>query len=345
MNSAAFINSRPAILLNGELNAAMQQALNSMVVNLPLSGCAHAELVLNNFAVASEGPEFLFASLRLGAELTLQLGPEQTRLFSGEITALEERYGEGAPQLIVLLQDKLHRLARRRNSRVFEDQSPDDIVSRIAGDAGLDSDIQISQLSADFHQLNESDLAFLSRLLGNFGMALRLESNVLRARPETADPEPIALNAQDSVLSVRLIADLNHQYASTRVLGFNAGSDEPVTAQGDALSPPPQGTTAAETLGELGWPAEELVAQPFPRTSGEAEAFAQAHFARGAGRFISGELRCQAEPALRSGREIDLSGVSERMAGKYRVVHCAHRFDAVAGFETHLKVNRGGWNP
>lgn len=345
MNAIAFINSRPAILVNGEADTAMQQALNSMVVNLPLSGCGYAELVLNNFAVASDGPAFLFSALQLGAELSLRMGPDQVPLFSGEVTALEERYGEGAPQLVVLLQDKLHRLARRRNSRVFEDQSPDDIVSNIAADAGLDSDIQVSSLVADFHQLNESDLAFLSRLLGNFGVALRLEGDVLRARAEAADPEPVALSAQDSVLSARLIADLNHQYGATKVLGFSAANDEAVDERSDALSPAPQGSTAADTLGELGWPADELVAQPFPRSRAEAEAFARAHFARGAGRFISGELRCQAEPELRSGREIELSGVSARLTGRYRVVHCAHRFDAVAGFETHLKVNRGGWNP
>jgi hypothetical protein len=76
---------------------------------------------------------------------------------------------------------------------------------------------------------------------------------------------------------------------------------------------------------------------------GFADGFAKGHFNRLAKRFISGDIRCQGEPSLRSGREIELSGVSERMAGSYRVVHCVHRFDNASGYETHLKVNRAGW--
>lgn len=345
--NVAFASSRPAVRLAGEARADMQEALTAMVVTLPLNGMAHAELHLGNFGTRADGSGvgFLFDAVKLGDEIELAAGADgATTVFTGEITALEERYGDGAPKLVLLLQDKLHRLARERRSRVFDDQSIDDVVQSVASDAGLQADVSASSVTATYHQLNESDLAFLLRLLRPLDIALRLDGNSLRAKPEEPDAAPVQVDPQDNALRVRLIADLNHQAETTRVLGFNAANDQAANGSASALPSPPPGTTAAQLLGELGWAGEEVVAQPFARSQGEADAFAKGHFKRQAKRFISGEVRIIGEPGLKSGREIELTGVSERLRGTYQVVHCVHRFDNTTGYETQLKVHRPDWN-
>lgn len=343
MTAMALINVRPSIRIDGEEDADLRQALTSFVVNLPLNGMAHGEITANNWVAAGESGDvdYGFQSVGFGKTLEIVLGDNDPQvIFSGEITAVEERYGSGSPQLIMLVQDPLHRLARSRNNRAFEDQSPDDIVNTIAGELGLTPDVNVSTVSGTYYQMNESDLAFLTRLVGAYGVALRIDGDQLRARPEEADSEPVTLSAQDSALKVRLIADLNHQPTQITAKGFNAATDEAVSQDSDALINPPAGITAKEVVEQLSWAGENIVPQPFPRSQGEAEAFAKAHFARQAQRFISGDVHCMGEPALKSGREIELSGVSPRLSGKYRIVHCAHCFDNVTGFETHLKVQR-----
>ncbi|MDY6919736.1 MAG: phage late control D family protein [Pseudomonadota bacterium] len=344
----AFINARPSFVIGGEERADLQEAITGMVINLPLTGCAHGELTLTNWGTpeGQQTPDFLFADIGLGSEVEIRMGdPQPATLFRGEVTAIEEQYGDGAPTLALLLQDRLHHLARARQNRSYEDQSPDDIVQAIASEAGLQADVQVSSITDTWHQLNESDLAFLLRLLGRFDIALRLEGNTLRARPEQPDPQPLALDAQDSALQVRLMVDLNHQPLSSTSQGYNLGTDAAVEHRSEALSPAPAGTGAADTLAQLGWPGEEVVPHPFPRSQGEADAYAGAHFHRQAKRFVQGELVCQGEPGLKSGREIELSGVSPRLRGTYQVVHCSHRFDNQSGFETHLKVNKADWSP
>ncbi len=343
MSEEAFVSGRPIIRVDGEEDSDMTQALTAFVVNSPLNGMAHAELTLSNWVQTGESgdPGYGFQDTGFGKVVEIMLGEEQpVTIFSGAITALEERYGEGAPQLIVLLQDALHLLARKRNNRVFEEQSPDDIVHAIAAEFGLSADVNVSTVIATHHQVNESDLAFLLRILGGYDMALRIDDGTLRARPEQADPEPLELSAQDSALQVRLIADVNHQAKTIQVKGFNPDNNESVSEQADGLEQPPAGITAADVLDELSWPGEDIVPQPFPRSQGEAEAFAKAHFHRQAKRFISGDIRCIGEPAMKSGREISLQGVSPRFRGTYQVVHCVHRFDTATGYETHLKINR-----
>jgi phage protein D len=326
----------------------MEQALTALVVSLPLHGSAHGELHLTNWGTpeGQTAPDIVLNDIALGQELEVLMGEEQpVCLFKGDITALEERYGEGAPTLVLLVQDRLHRLARTRHSRSFEDQSPDDLVRQIAAGAGLQADVSLSPLTATWHQLNESDLAFLLRIAGRFDLGLRLAGDTLRARPEAPDPAPVALSAQDSALKIRLLADLNHQSGATTVNGYNLADATATAFTCDSLSPAPPGTDARASLAELGWAGPDTVPQPFARSSAEAEAYARAHWRRQAKRFIGGDIVCQGEPGLSAGRDIALSGVSPRLRGIYQIVHCVHRFDNASGFETHLQVQRGGWHP
>lgn len=346
MTDEALVSTRPKLRVAGTENTDLGQALTAMVVNLPLSGVAHAEFTVNNWIASGEEAEmdYGFANIPLGETIEVVVQDDHI-IFKGEITALEERYGEGAPQLVLLAQDKLHRLARKRQSRVFEEQSLNDVASAIASGAGLTADANLSTTVATWHQLNESDLAFLLRVSGNLDIAVRLQNDQLRAKPEERDPNPVELSARDSALKVRLIADLNHQPLRVKVKGYNLDTDEDVAQESDSLRGQADATTAADTLTELGWDGEEIVPQPFPRSSGEGGDLARAHFNRAAKRFVSGDIRAQGEAALFSGREIELTGVSPRFIGRYQVVNCIHRFDVSNGFETHLKVNRPDWQP
>lgn len=347
MTDPAFNSSRPSFQVGGVTQDDIPDSLTGLVVNIPLNGVAHAEMTLTNWGIidGETTPGFLFTDLSLGDQVDILFGESDSiQVFSGEITALEECYGEGAPHLVVLLQDKLHRLARARRSRSFESVTPDDVVGQIAGDAGLQSDAAVSDVNTDFHQMNESDLAFLFRVLGRFDISLRLEGETLRARVEEPDSEPVVLSAQDSALNVRLIADLNHQFSASEALGYNLSEDESAEGTAENISPAPDGTTAADIVNELGWPGEELVGHPFARSTGEAQGYSAANFTRCAKRFVSGDIACQGEPTLRSGREIELDGVSDRLSGVYKIVHCVHRFDSEQGYQTLLKVNRPDWS-
>ena len=114
MNDTAFISTRPVFEVDGQERVDLGESLTAMVINLPLNGSAHAEVHLTNWGQSEDAdePDFLFEDIGLGRviEILMSHGQGSHSLFKGETTGVEERYGEGAPGLVLLLQDKLHHL-------------------------------------------------------------------------------------------------------------------------------------------------------------------------------------------------------------------------------------------
>src|SRR5215472_10092984 len=209
-DSAPYVSSRPAIRLNGTANDDMIAALLDIAVRAPEAGMASAELRLVNWGSQASGPtNFLFDKVALGDKIEIAFGlAQQKTVFKGEVTGLEERYGDGVPQLVLLAEDALHRLARARHSRVFAQQSPNAIVSTLAGDAGLQADAKLSDTPGDYNQLNESDLHFLLRLAARYAAWPRVVDTTLTCRKREKPPAPVTLDAGDTLKRLRVVADL-----------------------------------------------------------------------------------------------------------------------------------------
>ena len=340
--SLPLVNARPRVQVDGRDMPALGATLVEATVHLPANGMGHAELMVGNWGIQPDGTVgFGFEGLRLGSELVIAFGEEPS--FRGQITALEERYGDGAPHLVVLAEDALHRLARQRGSQAWSDQSLDDLLHDLARRLALRGDVQVDGASRVWLQHNESLLAFALRLLAPLAVPLRVEGDSLRARPEEPDPRPLRLDAGGNARQVRLIADLAQQPRVAVAQGYDLAAGEVLQGRAEALRPAPEGQTAAALLGTLGWGGDAIRPRPLPVDAAQAEAYARGHLEQVATRFVHGEIVCVDGTALRGGREIELTGVSARLAGRYRVADCWHRFDPLHGLTTRLQVQRPAW--
>lgn len=340
--SLPLVSARPRLKVDGREMPALDAALVEATVHLPAHGMAHAEVAVGNWGTQADGSVgFAFQGLRLGSELAIEFGGQ--RSFTGQVTALEERYGDGPPKLVLLAEDALHKLARDRASQAWGDTSLDDLLRNVAERASLRGDVQVDGAARDWIQHNESLLAFVLRLLAPLEVPLRVVDGTLRVRPEEPDPSPQRLDAGGNATQVRLIADLAQQPKAAVAQGFDLAAGQPVEGRAESLRPAPSGQTASDLLGTLGWGGDTIRPHPLPRDAAQAEAFARGHLTRAASRFVHGEITCVDGTALRGGREVELTGVSTRLAGRYRVADCWHRFDPQHGLTTRLKVQRPAW--
>ena len=341
-DGAPYVSSRPAILVNGTANDDMAKSLLDIAVRAPESGMASAELRMINWGDQPSGPtNFMFNKVALGDKIEIQFGlAQQKTVFKGEITAIEERYGDGVPQIVLLAEDALHRLARHRASRPFEQVSPNAIVSQLAGDAGLQADAKLSDSPGDYNQVNESDLHFLRRLAARYAAEPRLVDTTLTCRKREPLPAPVTLDAGDTLKRLRVIADLAHQPIQTTVAGIDLTAGTAISGTGSALLVPASGATAAASVKGLGWDGDETFAFAAPATQAEATDYANAALDAQGRRFLHGDLVCGGNPDVMVGAAVSLTGVSPRLTGTYAVVACAHLFDEAAGYQTYARIER-----
>lgn len=341
-DGAPYVSSRPAIRLNGTANDDMAAALLDITVRAPENGMASAELRLVNWGSQASGPtDFLFDKVALGNKIEIAFGlAQQKAVFKGELTGIEERYGDGVPQIVLLAEDALHRLARHRASRVFAQQSPNSIVSTLASDAGLTADVKLSDTPGDYNQLNESDLHFLRRLAARYAATPRVVDTTLICRKREKLPAPVSLDAGDTLKRLRVVADLARQPTQTTVKGHDLTAGDAVSASGTSLLVPASATTAASSVRGLGWDGDETFMFPAPAIQAEATDYANAVLDARGRRFLHGDLVCIGNPDVAVGAAVSLTGVSQRLAGTYAVVACAHVFDEASGYQTYARIER-----
>jgi uncharacterized protein len=118
--------------------------------------------------------------LKLGAGLRVFMGPAAVlagEIFDGQVTALECETRAAEPPLItVVAEDRLFTARRKRRTRLFENKTLRQIVVEIAGDHGLTPEVRdgLPTFAATWAQQDETDLAFLRRLLGRFDGDLQI---------------------------------------------------------------------------------------------------------------------------------------------------------------------------
>ncbi len=345
LSPLAYYSARPTLRFGGQENEIAATALQSMCLQEEEGGLARMELVFVAWGLGPQGSVGpLFADeqvLRLGAELQVYAGEAgaPTELFKGRIGAIEYAYdNQGPPRLHVHAEDAAMKARLARRSEVYEQQSLADIAGTVAQRMGLSP--VVSGLS-DVHplevQCNESDLAFLRRLLARSGGDVQVCGSELHVSPrQDVQRGTVELRLGSQVHRFRAVADLADQVSAVEVTGFDASAGQPITGNcSDTAFGPGAGRNGPSMLQEaFGAERRQHTAHRVACTQAEADALARAEMERRARRFVQARGACEGNPALRVGTLVRIQGGDPRFDNSYYVTACTHRFDPVVGYET-----------
>jgi Bacteriophage probable baseplate hub protein len=353
LTQLAVYTARPTVRVDGQENARVTELLAAMEVRERDGGMSALELRLSNLASDPFGSvDFAFEDdsvLALGAAVTVDAGDEgaQSEIFRGTITGLEAVFSEnGAPELVVLAEDAFQRARMERRTAVHENATLAGLANDLAGRVALTA--QVTGLTADIGtqvQLNESDLAFLRRLLARYDADMQAADGNLRVAPRGSSQRgTLTLELHGQLRRVRVLADLAHQVTSVSVTGWDPALGQRVSARSTgAQLGPGSGQTGAELLGNsLGARAHHL-GHIAVTTSDEAQALADAAYDHAARRFVRVEGVAEGNPALHIGTEVTLSGMGPRFDNTYYVVGATHHYDLTRGYETLFEAECAYW--
>lgn len=344
--------ARPTVQIDTAAYPLVTELLTALELTAREGGLSALELRLSNVASDSGGGADLAfeddAILKLGAAITVYAGDELApqEIFRGVITGLEAEFGVDAPELVVLAEDRLQQARMARRTRTYVDTTVAELARDVAGRLGLQP--VIASLDAPIGtqvQLDESDLAFLRRILARYDGDLQVVGNELHVAPRgevrrgTLD---LALHGQ--LRRARVLADLSQQVTEVSVSGWDARQGQRVSATSTgAHAGPGRGRTGADVLRATLGERQHHVAHLAAATDAEAQAIAAAAFDDRARRFLVVDGVSEGNPALQVGTHVALSGLGARFDNTYYVVRVCHRFDSARGYETDFSAECAFW--
>jgi len=348
LSRLTFYSARPTLRIDGQDNDMAAGLMQSMVMREREGGLSSLEVAFVNFTARESGqvgPAFEDEQvLKLGAELKVYAGEAAapTEIFSGHISALEFAFDSaGPPRLIVQAEDKAQQARMTRRIAVYDNKSVADIANEVASRMGLTPVVSgLAETSTVEVQFDESDLAFLRRLLVRHGADMQIVGTELQVSPrKDVQRNQVTLRMHSQLHKVRVVADLAHQVTEVRVTGFDPSQGQAVDGSGSSAPlGPGSGRTGKDMLQQAVGERVQQTSHRLALTQAEADALAQAEFEQRARRFVQVEAVCEGNPSLRVGSHVTLADVSPRFDNTYYVTACTHRYDMRRGFETELSA-------
>jgi phage protein D len=339
--------ARPTVRVAGQAHDTVTELLLSMDMTEHEGGMSTLEMRFSNIASnPSGGSDFAFEDnqvLKLAAEIAVYGGDQNApqEIFRGTVTGLDAEFpGDGPPELVVLAEDRLQRARMARRTQLHENVSIADVANAIAGRYGLTPSITgFGDQIGTWMQLNESDLAFLRRLLARYDGDVQVVGPELHLSPrKDVQRGSLTLELAGQLRRARVVADLSHQVTEITVTGWDATQGRRVnkTSTGTTLGPG-TGRAGKQVLEDAG-PRAEHIGQLAVMSDPEAQALADATFDRRARRFVCVEGVAEGNPALRVGTHLSLSGLGPRFDNTYYVVRACHRYDQENGYQTEFEA-------
>jgi phage protein D len=348
LSQGVVYSAKPTIRVDGQANDLISDLLVAMKMTEAEGGLSALELRLSNVASDPQGSADLAfedeSVLKLGTAIAAYGGDEQSprEIFRGVVTGLEADFPEtGPPELVIYAEDKLQSGRMTRKTALHDDVTLADLANQVAQSLSLTPVVTgFTDNIGTQVQLNESDLAFLRRLLAAHDGDVQVVGSELHVSPRgDVQRGTIELEMFSQLRRARVIADLAEQVTEVTATGWDPSRGERVKASSSgAHSGPGSGRRGSEQLQQTLGTRSEHMGQLALTTTAQAQAVADSTFDRRARRFVRVEASAEGNPALRVGTQVTLSGLSHRFDNTYYVVRAVHRFDLTKGYLTDFEA-------
>jgi uncharacterized protein involved in type VI secretion and phage assembly len=259
-------------------------------------------------------------------------------LMTGTVTGMSLQQQEGDhPDLVVVIDDCAHKLTRGTKIKTFLNMTFSDIVSQVAGGAGVTAEVSSTSEVHPYVLQADSDLAFLDELASRTGYDWWVEGTTLQFKPPST---------AGAVLTLELGKDLQEFSVSAsgllptkaHVVGWDNATQSSIVGQ--------SGSAPASVL-----PSSDFV-QPFlsnssplgdaPVVTGSVTPLSQTEAATAGGAFrsqwaagaVEARGTCAVSDKLKPGVAITVTNAGPT-SGVYHLTEVDHRYDR-RGFRTQF---------
>ncbi len=307
-------------------------------------------LLPDMFSIHLRDPSFKWADsddfgLGKSVEITVKGENGTSKLFTGEITAIEPEFSQIAgPTVVIRGYDESHRLHRAKQTKTYIQETDSDIAKKIARACGLKAEVDSTREVHEYVcQDNQTDMEFLQDRAQRIGYQMYVEDDTLNFRqtPET-EPQVPVLEWGINLLEFQARLTTAQQVTEVNVRGWDPKTKKEIIGRATTPQDTPQvgeqrsGGDAAKRAFNI--ESKEIITNRPVATQAEADALAQSICDEMGNAFIQTEGTCIGDPAVHAGAIVELKGVGQRFSGRYRITHAVHRYDD-SGYTTRFTIS------
>lgn len=318
-----------------QLSVQDSNALRDISVTHQLSTPAFCELSF----LDPKGPLARAESMTPGELLRITVKGQDVPLFSGQVTAVEYNHGaSNSYEVRVRSQDLLHQLNKRQKVRAHVQVSTADLARELISDLGFNVEINDSDTGPVWQRLVQfwqSDLELLTEISERCGIYFTLRGNHLHLLTLSGFGKHVALALGETLLEVKI--EVNSETACKSVLATGWDPWHAVQHSGYVDQTRVGRRIKTEVSpAQLGGTEERTLVDNSIQDDSQAEAIAQSELDRRVAQVITLKGVAEGDTRLRPGTPIEISGVSEPLAGQYVVTSVRHSIDQRRGFISEI---------
>jgi uncharacterized protein involved in type VI secretion and phage assembly len=284
--------------------------------------------------------------LQIGKKLQILLGgPEAqtpTKVFDGEIVALDPEFEKDGASIGVRAYDKSHRLNRAKKVRTFQQMSASNMVTKVLNEAGLSPRVTATSTVFEFfQQSDETDREFIRRLERMHDYELVTDGDTAEFRPAgKLGSAAVTLKYGDgNLISFRPRVTAAQQDQSVEVRSWDPKAKSNVVGSLSSVPDPAAiGLKQSKVKNDI-TPGKLLISDRVAANSGEANQLAKAALQRRAASYLEAEGTCIGNPLVKAGATIALQGLGQKLSGNYVVTSVTHVLRSPATFKTHFQIS------
>lgn len=296
------------------------------------------------------------SKITVGMPIEIRVGNPPKMIYKGELIGAEATYKGGqTTRLTLRAVNKMHRLLRIRKSLTFTDKTDQQIISQVAGDAGLSVEWKHEKSITYKHvyQHNLSGLEFIRTRAARMGCHVWCEDTKLYVKePDLGQKSGVKLSVDKdgNLRSFNPRISTASVVKKVTVKGWNPETKELITGEAQAQNSPLGSQNAVSASGSLGNEESFTVDHPV-WSKEEADAIAKARLRDLNLTFITGEAECKGDPNIEMGKTVEIeanaTGGSDPFNGNYYVAGVTHRHtmpkSKEGGYVTIIKFMRDAW--
>ena len=285
--------------------------------------------------------------LQPGAVIEIKMGARKdngtTRVFIGEVVALEPEFGERDCVICARAYDRGHRLLSNRRSQTFQDQKAEDMIRNVIGRVGLTPGTfeSTDAVHPFFQQSMETDWEFCRRLAAMNDFEFVVDDRSVNFYHREAAAAVAVLEWGKNLLTFKPRLSAMGQVGAVTVNGHDPKNRQELVAT--ASTPQMAGRSEAvdkrrALVGKVNANGSVVVGDRVVETQAEATQVAQSTLDRLASTFVEASGKGVGNPRLRARKTVEIKGVGS-FSGQYVLSATTHTFRGGSEYATGFVIS------